>query len=125
MNDINGLTDSFKKNMFNKLDLQNIKIEVNYDELSSLEMELNSKTSIKLTPEQLTGEKTKTKKIEDIVIEEDDEDDSFKAENVKLVLEGALILDPIGGMHIEGLIVKDSINIKITDNNHRAIHQTL
>ncbi len=121
INDINAVSGLLKKHVLEKLRLQDIKVDFAYEELSSLNMELNSKTSVKLTPGQLFEKENKSdaNKIEDIVIEKED-DISIKSEDIKLILKGDLILDPTRGMHIKGLVVKDCIKVRINDDNPKA-----
>ncbi len=123
INDTNSLTDLLKKEIFDILDVPSVKIDLHSEEISSLNMELESKTSYKLTEEQISMGKTahETKEIEENKkIEPDDKRDTIRPEDVKLILDGAVNLDPIKGMNIGSLIVKDRIKIKITDKNPKG-----
>ncbi len=123
INEINNLTELLKKEIFDTLDVPSVKIDLHSEEISSLNMELESKTSYKLSEEQISEGKVdhEAEEIEVIKFEPDDKEDTIRPEDVKLILDGALNLDPIKGMNVEGLVVKDRIKIKITDKNPKGV----
>lgn len=97
---------------------QNIEVSIDYEKISSLAMEIHSVTSIKVSPTDLAKGHTKAKapevKIEKV-------DDPLEGKEVKLVLNGALILSPIKGKDISGLVEGDRIKISLVDNNPKAV----
>ncbi len=125
MQDLPGMASIFKRQVFSGIELGNIKLDVHFETISSLDMERYSKSSIKLTPEQISGAQPPAadgSMADDapIVIEKDDED-TFDKNKIKLIFHGALVLDPINGMNVAGLVVKDSIKIRLVDENRKAV----
>ncbi len=99
--------------------LQNMELSADYEQISSLSMELHSVTSIKIQQSELaTGDEAK-QNVENIKVEP--QDDALQGKEVKLVLNGALILSPIKGKDISSLAVGDRIMVSIVDKNPRAI----
>ena len=121
-NDDIGVNHMLQKLAQDRLGFSNIKVSVNYNQLSSLDMELDSISSRKLTDKELSGES------------EDDEDnmpndtegqeevsDPLEGKTVKLILKGAVQLSPIKGTEISELVVGDKIMLSIVDKNPKAI----
>ncbi len=111
----------FQKVTQDKLGFPNVKISIDFNQLSSLDMELHSISSKKMqTDEQRETEKPGEEKIDDIERMDGDED-LLDGKNVKLILEGSLVLAPIKGKEISSLIIGDRIRVKVTDKNPKGI----
>lgn len=98
--------------------LQNMELKADYEQISSLAMELHSLTSVKITPEELAKGQCK-EPVSDVKVEKTD--DALEGKEVKLMLNGALILSPIKGKDISSLAVGDRIMISLVDKNPRTI----
>ena len=107
----------FMKLIQNKLGFQKLNISVDYEPSSSLEMELESRSSKKLDPRELDKKKEKPAPEAG----EKEEDDPLKDKEIKLILQGSLILSPIKGIDIKELKVGDRIMISIVDTNPKAV----
>jgi len=112
----------FQKLVTNKLGFQNIKIGVDFEQITSLDMELNSTNSKKIDPYELE----KRKREEENKLKEKENaaagnDDPLQGKEIKLILNGSLILSPIKGRDIGDLIVGDRVMIKILDKSNKAI----
>ena len=99
----------------NKVGFQNVNMSVDFETISSLDMELLSITSKKMS-DQIAAAKPKEEKKA-----EADEDDPLKGKEVKLVLKGGLILSPVKGKEISRLALKDKIKITLLEQNQKAI----
>ncbi len=116
-----GVNHLFQKVTQDKLGFPNVKISVDFNQLSSLDMELYSISSKKITPDQMKeGGETRDEKVDDIERIDDDED-PLDGKNVKLILEGSLMLAPIKGKEISSLVRGDRIKVKIIDKNPKGI----
>ena len=133
-----------------KFGLIKTKVQADFETTSSLEMELLSMFSVKLEPEEFektqeTEEDTMGLELEqstgDIsaegiipdsdetvgILEEElpeeiiDISNEFDATYVRHVFKGDLVLSPIKGMHISGLVVKDKIKIKLSVKSETTV----
>jgi len=123
-NDAISVNHQFKKFVTDYSGLQNIRISIDYEPVSSLEMELFSKSSKKVNPNELPGAKAeaeKKKKIESIEKVGESEDNPLDGKAVKLILKGSLILSPIKGKDIGLLEAGDRVMLKIVDKNPKGI----
>lgn len=121
-NDEIGVNHLFQKVTQDKLGFPNIKISVDYNQLSSLDMELYSISSEKISSAEMKKEDESGKEmVNDIERMDDDEEDPLDGKNVKLILEGSIILAPIKGKGISSLIRGDRIKVKIIDKNPKGI----
>ncbi len=116
-----SVNHAFQKIAQTRLGFQNIKITIDYDQITSLEMELFSVSSRKIDVESIRQkqEEEEAKKKEP-VIEKIDED-PLKGKEVKLTLRGSLILAPIKGKDISKIIPGDRVKVKIIDSNPRGV----
>ena len=119
MNDAIGVNHNFQKFLASVTGFQNIELSVDYEKTSSLMMEMHSITSMKIPPAELAKGQLKDKAAEEIKIEKIEE--PLDAKEVRLMLNGALILSPIKGKEISRLAVGDRIMISIIDSNPRAV----
>ncbi len=91
-----GINHKFKKFLGDRLGLQQIKISADYEPASSLQMEVNSLSSIKIKADAIQdaadAEKKRATAIDNIKA---DKDDPLADREVKLMLNGRLILSPI------------------------------
>jgi hypothetical protein len=100
----------------------NINPSVEYEQISSLEMELYSATSKKLDKELLSPDSYKKKAEPDVkkTDEQSDEDDINK-KDIQLILKGNLILSPIKGKDIAGVETGDRIKITLDNSSPKAV----
>ncbi len=116
--DINRL---FQHIVQNRMGLQNVTMVVDVEEISSVEMELNSITSSKISEQPRAHDKGSGEP--DIQVDSDeDEKEILKGRDVRLLLRGSLILSPLGGREIGLLVAGDRLKINITDRHEKAIH---
>lgn len=99
--------------------LQNMEFTCDYEKISSLAMEIHSVTSVKVSQSELAAGQGKQPTPAEIRVEKTD--DALEGKEVKLVLNGALILSPIKGKDISTLSVGDRIMISIIDKNPKAV----
>jgi hypothetical protein len=113
-----ALNHDFQRFLIDVSGYQNIEVSIDYEKISSLTMEMHSVTSTKVTPEELAKGHVKAKppevKIEKI-------DDPLAGKDVKLILNGTLILSPIKGKDIGSLVEGDRIKLSLVDNNPKAV----
>ena len=121
-NDQIGINHVFQKFTQDRLGFQNVKVGVDFNQISSLEMELNSVSSRKLSDKdlKLDGAADEKNDLDDIKAL-DDEKDALSGKDVKLVLNGSLILAPIKGKDISTLAVGDRVKVKIIDKNPKSV----
>lgn len=111
-----AVNHSFQKFISDVTGFQSVELSVDYEKINSIAMELNSLVSTKIsnTPEPVkekpSGEDIKVEKL----------DDPLEGKEVKLILNGTLILSPIKGKEISELVVGDRIMISIIDKSPRA-----
>jgi len=107
---------SFQKFITDVTGFQNVKLSVDYEKTNSIVMELNSVTGTKISnaveaaKEKITEAEVKVEKL----------DDPLEGKDVKLILNGALVLSPIKGKDISELVVGDRIMISIIDKSPKA-----
>ncbi|MCP4133974.1 MAG: hypothetical protein GY754_23590 [bacterium] len=122
--ELGNVGNIFLAEVFEELEMIDITLTVRHEEISSLDMELQSKSSMKVPPEMLEGgdeEPAAEEVTQEAQAQEAAEEKGFDQSKVKLIFDGTLILSPISGMHITGLVVKDKIKVKITDSSPKAI----
>lgn len=113
-----ALNHDFQRFLIDVTGYQNLEVSIDYEKVSSLSMEMHSITSTKVTPEELAKGHVKAKPPE-IKIEK--VDDPLEGKDVKLILNGALILSPIKGKDISSLVEGDRIKISLVDENPKAV----
>ncbi|HPP06870.1 MAG TPA: hypothetical protein PLW88_05835 [Syntrophorhabdaceae bacterium] len=113
------LGHSFQKFLTDVTGFQNIVLSLDYEVTTSLAMELHSITSTKISPAELAKGQSMQAPQPEIKVEKIDE--ALEGKEVKLMLNGALILSPIKGKDISKLAVGDRIMISIIDKSPKAI----
>ncbi len=118
-----AIDNMIRKAIQNSLGLQRVDTNVYYQTTSSLEMELNSVSSPKLSIDIIEG---RSEKKEPKAPYEGDQQPESKTpkvgvDGIKLILKSALILSPIKGKDIHKLAPGDRIKVSIIDNNPQAI----
>ncbi len=113
-----------KKFVQDKLEFQNINISVDYEQISSLDMELHSISNTKINQSEMQQykeekEEKESKKLK--VEEKPAEEDELEGKDVQLILKGNLILSPIKGKHISSLLKGDRIKINLDEKNPKAV----
>jgi hypothetical protein len=102
-----------------RLGFQRIKMNVSFELISSLDMELNSLTSRKII--EFRERKDDKEEVEPHIELDEGDEEVLREKDVRLVLVGSLILAPVKGRDIGLLIVGDRIQVKIIDSNPKAI----
>jgi hypothetical protein len=87
---------------------------VDYENIGSLAMEMQS-----LTSEKISNQKMKNKN--QTIDEEYDPNDPLAGLNVRLLVKGSLVLSPIKGKNISELAVGHRVMISIIDNDDKAV----
>jgi hypothetical protein len=110
----------FQQMVQDRMGFQSVNMVVDIEEVSSLDMELYSITSRKVTDyKERTEEKKEAEP--DIEVDVEDDRDALKGKEVRLILRGNLILSPISGRDIGLLVVGDRLKVKITDTHQKAM----
>lgn len=122
-NDAISINHKFKKYIEDRLGFQQIRISVDYEPVSSLDMELNSTSAPKLNQQDIDEARSRAsdKKEEGVKEKKTDTEDPLAGKEVKLILNGSLILSPIKGVDISELEVGDRIKLKILDKGSKAV----
>jgi hypothetical protein len=110
----------FQQVVQDRMGLQNVSMVVDVEEISSVEMELNSVTSSKMAEQPHTQDKGAEPDIE--VDTDEDEKAVLKGKDVRMLLRGSLILSPLNGREISLLVTGDRLKVNITDRHEKAIH---
>lgn len=113
-----AVNHEFQRLLSDSTGYQSIDVSIDYEKISSLSMEMHSVTSSKVSPADLAKGRARQQTTE-IKIEK--LDDPLEGKDVKLILNGALILSPIKGKDISNLVEGDRIRISLVDNNPKAI----
>ncbi len=109
--DINRL---FQHVVQSRMGLQNVTMVVDVEEISSVEMELNSITSSKISEQPRAHDKGGGEP--DIQVDSDeDEKEILKGKDVRMLLHGSLILSPLSGREIGLLVAGDRLKINVSD----------
>lgn len=104
-----------------KFGFQSINPSVDYEQISSLDMELYSLTSKKLDKELQSAEPEKEEEGPHIEVEEESDDDDIDKKDVQLILRGSLVLSPIKGKELSGVEVGDKIKVTLNSANPKAV----
>jgi hypothetical protein len=116
---INRLMSKFIED---KMMYQVSNINVDYESISSLDMELYSISSRKVSPDDIKRMKDEIKAREGLKDKiENVEDKELSGKDVKLVLAGKIILAPIKGKDIGSVAVGDKIKVHLDSNNPKAV----
>lgn len=102
------------------LALTRIDLDIVYQAISSLDMELHSITSSKIGMESKNKDTDSNKDKEMPIVPLDEEPEKGKS-GIKLILNSNLVLSPIKGKNIAELAEGDRVKINITDRNPKAI----
>jgi len=97
-----------------------VDLKVELQELSSLEMELDSITSRKVDAKTLSGAATETKKPETTETPADADPEVGK-NGVKLIVKSTLNLSPIKGKHISQIVPGDRVMITMIEQNNQTL----
>ena len=123
INDAITVNHRFKKLLETRLGFQQIKITIDFEPVSSLDMELFSTSSKKIDPRDMKeklgqDQPDAEKKEEESKIKPGD---PLAGKEVKLIMTGSLILSPIKGKDISLIQVGDRVKIKIVDKTSKAV----
>jgi len=117
-NDQIALNHLFQKFVQDRLGFSNINASVDYERTTSLDMELNSRTSRKIDLSQFQKKEEKEKGPK---IGLDEEDNPLEGKEIKLIRSGGLMLAPIKGKDISLIRVGDRIKICMADRHPKAV----
>jgi hypothetical protein len=110
----------FQKFVKDRMGFQNVDISVDYEPITSVDMELYSTSSVKISAQEAQKRKEEEEKKKRATIQVD-EDNPLYGKEIRLILGGNVILSPIKGKDIAEVAVGDKIRISITDMNPKAI----
>lgn len=111
----------FQQVVMDRMGLQSVNSIVDIEIISSLDMELNSLSSRKISDIQEFKQKQEEFDPEIVVDSEEDDREVLKGREIRLILRGALILSPISGRDIGLLVQGDRLKLKIIDTHEKAI----
>lgn len=112
----------FQKLAQTRMGFQNVKCTLDIEQLSSLDMELLSISSRKINLEEYRRKLKEEETKKEVSPEEEGMDNStITQKDVRLLLNGSLILAPIKGKEIGQLVTGDRVKIKIVDSNPKAM----
>jgi hypothetical protein len=116
---INRLISKFIED---KIGYQIVSIAVDYESITSLDMELHSISSRKVSPEDIKRMKDEIKAREDSRVKVDvEEDKELSGKDVKIVLNGEIILAPIKGKDIASVTAGEKIKVHLDSSNPRDV----
>jgi hypothetical protein len=121
INDNIGVSHLLQKTCQDGLGFGQIKSTAIFNLTTSLDMELNSISSKKVTDEELPSNQAKKKKLETIEKLDKESDDPLAGKNVTLLLDGSLILSPINGRPLNQIVIGDKIMVRILHKDEKAI----
>jgi hypothetical protein len=110
-----------KKFIQDRFGYKNIDLSVDYESVSSLDMELFSITSKKIDIKEQPHDEETESQAEDGQDGTNNEDNDFGAKNYQLLLNGELVLSPIKGKNISSLRLSDRIKVTLDISNPKAI----
>ncbi len=116
-----ALNRLFQRMIQDILGLQRIEMVVDYQPISSLEMELYSISTRKLDLKSLGDKKPAEKEGVKIPEISPDSEPQVGVDGVKLILKCSLILSPIKGKDISTLGAGDRVKMSIVDENPKAV----
>lgn len=108
-----------KKFIMDRFGFHSMDLSADYEQISSLDMELFSKTSIKIDMNKLMEEQAKEEGPEIEVFQEEEEE--LKGRDVEHVLAGTPVLSPIKGKGISSVKNGDRLKINLVTTDARAI----
>jgi hypothetical protein len=104
-----------------RLGFQSVSLTVDCESLTSIDMELNSITSKKIVETRGNKDAETKEGAPEVEIEVDDDSDFVRDKDIRLMLNGSLVLSPVTGRAVNLLIIGDRIKTKILDRHARAI----
>jgi hypothetical protein len=110
----------FKKLLEGKLEVQQLHLAVDFEPLSSLDIELKSTSATKLNLKDLQKRNKEEEKLKEVISETRKSDDPLAGKDVRLLFSGKLILSPIKGKNISLLAPGDRVRVIITDKSTKA-----
>ena len=112
----------FQRLIQDTLSLQRVDVNIEYQPISSLDMETHSTSIKKIDLESISkDDKNKDEKSDDIEVEDSDVEPEAGKDKIDLILNCSLILSPIKGKHISNIQAGDRIMISITDKSPKAV----
>ena len=120
MDDEIAVNRTFQKFIQDRMGLQNVDMSIDYEQITSVDMEMNSSSSTKISAIEAEKRKEEEEKKNRATIELDSEN-PLAGRDVKLVLQGHVILSPIKGKDIGNVKTGDRIRISLADKNPKAI----
>ncbi|MBN2039948.1 MAG: hypothetical protein JW864_07910 [Spirochaetes bacterium] len=120
LNDEIAANRVIKKFIQDRFGFQNIDLSVDYEQISSLDMELFSITSNKIELKKQSEENKKGAEEPEIEPFKDEEDE-LSDKDVQHIIQGALILAPIKGKSISSVQIGDRLKVNFTTSSSTAV----
>lgn len=117
-NDTTQIMYLFQRFMQESTELKRIEVDIELQKTSSLQMELDSVTSKKITLKKKDEDEAKNSSGS---LPSESDEPQVGINGVKLILSGALVLSPIKGKHISLINSGDKIMISIIDSAPQAV----
>ena len=111
----------FKRLLEEKLGIQQIRLVLNFEPISSLEIELQSSSASKLNLKELKKRNQEEEKLKETITETRKQDDPLAGKEVKMLFHGRFVLSPIRGKNVSLLTQGDRVRVLITDKNSKSI----
>ncbi|MCL2025655.1 MAG: hypothetical protein FWG92_02490 [Leptospirales bacterium] len=111
----------FKRLLEEKLQIQQLRLAMDFEPLSSLEIEYKSTSATKLNLKDLKKRNREEEKLKEVISETRKHDNPLAGKDVKMLLNGKFILSPIRGKNISLLTQGDRVRVFITDKSSKAI----
>ena len=119
-NDTIQLSNTIKKFVQESAGLQRVDISMEYQRISSLEMEVDSVSTRKIDSKVVSGE-SKEAAVEPFSKNPDDADDVKEGSNgIRAIIRSSLILSPVKGKHISELKMGDRVLISMVETNDQS-----
>jgi hypothetical protein len=106
-----------KKFIQDRFGFMNVNLSVDYEQISSLDMEMFSISGKKIEKELLQSEQEKKSDT----VSEVEEDDDIDKNEIQLIFHGTLVLSPMKGKAVHALEIGDRIKINLDSSNAKAV----
>jgi hypothetical protein len=119
-NDTIQLSNTIKKFVQESAGLQRVDISMEYQKISSLEMEVDSVSTRKIDSKVVSGE-SKEAVVEPFTKNAEDSDEVKEGSNgIRAIIRSSLILSPVKGKHISELKMGDRVLISMVETNDQS-----
>ena len=111
----------FKRLLEEKLMVPQLRLAMDFEPLSSLEIELKSSSARKLNLKDLKRRNQEEEILKETITKTRKHDNPLAGKDVKMLFSGKFILSPIKGKNISLLTQGDRVRVFITDKNSKSI----